>query len=37
MLNQVLAVASRVLRQLVHDKRFLALSLIVPLALIYVL
>ena len=37
MLNQVFAVASRVLRQLVHDKRFLALSLIVPLALIYIL
>jgi ABC-2 type transport system permease protein len=37
MLNQVFAVASRVLRQLVHDRRFLALSLIVPLALIYIL
>ncbi|MDQ7025597.1 MAG: ABC transporter permease [Anaerolineae bacterium] len=37
MLNQVFAVAGRVLRQLVHDRRFLALSLIVPVLLIYIM
>lgn len=37
MLNQVLAVAGRVLRQLIHDRRFLALSIMVPLVIIYML
>jgi ABC-2 type transport system permease protein len=37
MLNQILAVAGRVLRQLIHDRRFLGLSVIVPLVIIYIL
>lgn len=35
--RRVFAVAQRVLRQLRHDRRFIGLSLIVPLAIIYVL
>jgi ABC-2 type transport system permease protein len=35
--SQVAAVAQRVLRQLARDRRFLALSLIAPLAIIYLL
>ena len=37
MLSQVTAVAGRVLRQLVHDRRFLALSILVPVLIIYML
>lgn len=37
MLNQVRAVAIRVLRQLLHDRRFLALSALVPVVIIYML
>lgn len=36
MLNRVRAVARRVARQLAHDRRFLGLSLIAPLLIIYV-
>lgn len=35
--RRIFAVAQRVLRQLKHDKRFIALSLVVPIAIIYVL
>src|SRR5215510_15184352 len=37
MLNQIVAVASRVIRQIIHDRRFLALSIMVPLLIIYIL
>jgi ABC-2 type transport system permease protein len=37
MLNQSLSVAGRVVRQIVHDRRFLALSLIAPVLMIYML
>jgi ABC-2 type transport system permease protein len=37
MFSQILSVASRVLRQLQHDKRFLALSIIAPLLVVYML
>jgi ABC-2 type transport system permease protein len=37
MFSQILAVAVRVLRQLQHDRRFLALSIIAPLAVVYML
>lgn len=37
MLNQTWVVGGRVLRQLANDRRFLALSMIVPIALMYVL
>lgn len=36
-LRRTFAVAQRVLRQLRHDRRFIALSLMVPIAVIYVL
>jgi ABC-2 type transport system permease protein len=36
MLNRALAVARRVLRQLSHDRRFLGLSLVAPLVILYV-
>lgn len=37
MFSQILSVASRVLRQLQHDRRFLVLSIAVPLAVVYML
>jgi ABC-2 type transport system permease protein len=37
MFSQIIAVAGRVLRQLVHDRRFLALSLLVPVAIMFML
>jgi ABC-2 type transport system permease protein len=37
MLNQTFAVAGRVLRQIIHDRRFLALSLVAPVLIIYIL
>jgi ABC-2 type transport system permease protein len=37
MLSRTAAVAGRVLRQLVHDRRFLALALVAPLLIIYLL
>lgn len=37
MFNQTSAVAVRVLRQLSHDRRFVALTLVVPLVVIYML
>lgn len=37
MFSQILAVASRVLRQLQHDRRFMALSIAVPLMVVYML
>ena len=35
-MNRTLAVARRVLRQLAHDRRFLALSVLAPLVVIYI-
>ena len=37
MTSQILAVANRVLRQLTHDRRFMALSIVVPSVIIYML
>lgn len=37
MFSQMIAVALRVLRQLAHDRRFVALSLVVPFVIIYML
>jgi len=37
MLSQIFAIASRVVRQLLRDRRFLALSVMVPLVVIYML
>lgn len=37
MFSQMVAVGIRVLRQLIHDRRFLALSMIVPIVIIYML
>jgi len=37
MLNQILAVVRRVLQQLVRDRRFLALSMIAPVVIIYMI
>lgn len=35
--RNILAVARRVLRQLIHDRRFLGLSLLAPMAIVYVI
>jgi ABC-2 type transport system permease protein len=37
MINQTMAVCVRVLRQIAHDKRFVGLSLILPVAVIYMM
>jgi ABC-2 type transport system permease protein len=37
MISQIFSVASRVLRQLQHDRRFLVLSIVAPLAVVYML
>jgi ABC-2 type transport system permease protein len=37
MLNQVMAVCIRVLRQIAHDKRFVGISFIMPVAVIYMM